>query len=149
MAKTIMVVMTAVVALSIFGSKDVLSMDLRQFQWKNRLLFLFAPQSTDTFLSNLQSEITAQKGEASERNLIVFKILETGPSFMDTNHLDPRMAETIRNKFDAPLGRFTCILVGKDGGVKFRQNAQVKLQDIFTLIDAMPMRQEEMRQKSQ
>ena len=39
------------------------------------------------------------------------------------------------------------ILVGKDGGVKLRQNAQVKLNDIFALIDAMPMRQEEMRQK--
>jgi hypothetical protein len=39
--------------------------------------------------------------------------------------------------------------VGKDGGIKLRRSAQIELKDIFDLIDAMPMRQEEICQKGQ
>jgi len=40
------------------------------------------------------------------------------------------------------------LLVDKDGGIKLNRQNETRLEDIFTLIDAMPMRQEEMRQKS-
>lgn len=149
MPKPMMVVLTVVLACSIFGSQKVLSMDLNQFQWKNRLLFIFAPQEGDEVFQALQNEILTQPDEISERDLVVFNIFETGPSYMDTTRMDPQTAAAIRTKFAAPPGQFTCILVGKDGGIKFRQDSQVKLEQIFDLIDAMPMRREEMRQKSQ
>ena len=40
---------------------------------------------------------------------------------------------------------FEVLLVGKDGGVKWRQDAPVAVADITGLIDTMPMRQSEMR----
>ncbi|MGD8519739.1 MAG: DUF4174 domain-containing protein [Desulfobacterales bacterium] len=149
MAKIIMAVMVAIVVFSVFGGKDALSMDLRQFQWKNRLLFLFTPQRSDRFFSDLLNEIMANKNEVEDRDLIVFEILESGPSFMDSVSLDAQTAAALREKFDAPPGRFTVILVGKDGGVKLKRHTGTRLNDIFALIDAMPMRQEEIRQKSQ
>jgi hypothetical protein len=48
---------------------------------------------------------------------------------------------------DVSRGEFAVILMGKDGGIKLRRQSQTKLTDIFALIDAMPMRREEMRQK--
>ena len=84
-----------------------------------------------------------------DRDMVVFKIFETGPSFKDTTRIDPPTAEAIRKRFDVPSGRFTVILVGKDGGVKYKRNADIKLKDIFALIDSMPMRQEEMRRKAE
>jgi hypothetical protein len=149
MVKTIMAVLLAMVAFSIFGTKDALSMDLRQFQWKNRLLFLFAPQRSDRFFSDLLNEIMVNKNEVEDRDLIVFEILEFGPSFMISVSLDAQTAAALREKFDSPPGRFTVILVGKDGGVKLKRHTGTLLNDIFALIDAMPMRQEEIRQKSQ
>jgi len=149
MPKTIMVVLTAVLACSTFGGQEALSMDLNQFQWKNRLLFIFAPQEGDSFFQALQSEISTQPDEIAERDLVVFEIFETGPSYMGTTRVDPQAAAAIRTKFAAPVGQFTCILVGKDGGTKLRRHAPVKLEEVFDLIDAMPMRREEMRQKSQ
>jgi hypothetical protein len=149
MVKTIMAVLLAMVAFSIFGTKDALSMDLRQFQWKNRLLFLFAPQRSDRFFSDLLNEIMVNKNEVEDRDLIVFEILEFGPSFMISVSLDAQTAAALREKFDSPPGRFTVILVGKDGGVKLKRHTGARLNDIFALIDAMPMRQEEIRQKSQ
>jgi len=149
MPKTIMVALTAVLACSIFGGQEALSMDLNQFQWENRLLFIFSPQEGDSFFQALQSEISTQPDEISERDLVVFKIFETGPSYMGTTRIDPQAAAAIRTKFAAPFGQFTCILVGKDGGTKLKRHSRVKLEEVFDLIDAMPMRREEMRQKSQ
>ena len=148
MLKTTVFALAALLACSIFECKEAVSMDISQFNWKNRLLFIFAPQEGDSFFQALQSEISTQPDEISERDLVVFKIFETGPSYQENIQLDTRTAAAIRNKFAAPLGQFTCILVGKDGGTKLRRHAPLKLEEVFDLIDAMPMRREEMRQKS-
>jgi hypothetical protein len=122
---------------------------LYQCQLNGKIVcFLFLLRSYSLF-NDLKVAITAQKEEVLDRDLVVFEILETGPSFINTAQIDPHMAEAIRKKFDAPPGLFTVILVGKDGGVKLRQSPEVKLKDIFALIDAMSMRQQEMRQKAQ
>jgi len=149
MPKTSMVILTAVFACVIPGGQEALTMDLNQFKWKNRLLFIFSPQDSDAIFRALQLEISSHQSNVSERDLVVFQILETGPSCMGANQISPQTAAEIRDKFAAPIGRFTCVLVGKDGGIKLRRSAQIELKDIFDLIDAMPMRQEEIRQKGQ
>ena len=123
-------------------------MDLSQFQWKNRLLFLFAPNRSHPFFDSLQKSIANEQAEVADRDLVIFEILESGNSRMDTSDLDPKVTQSLRDKFDARPGRFAIILVGKDGSVKLNREEQTRLEDIFALIDAMPMRREEMRQKS-
>lgn len=135
-------------AFLIHDRRDALPMDLAQFQWKNRLLFLFAPDAVDPLFSKLQSEIAKQPYEVEDRDLVIFEILEQGPSRMNTTPLDRQTANSIREHFDVPQRLFTLILVGKDGGVKLMRNDQVNLADVFGLIDSMPMRQNEMQQKS-
>ena len=122
-------------------------MDLSQFQWKNRLLFLFAPNHSHPLFDGLQKSIANQQAEVADRDLVIFEILESGTSRMDTRDLDPQVAQSLRDKFDVSPGRFALILVGKDGGVKLKRQEQTQLEDIFALIDAMPMRMQEMRQK--
>ena len=124
-------------------------MDLTQFQWKNRLLFLFAPDRSNPLFDKMQSEIAKQPYEVEDRDMVIFEILEQGPSRMDTAPLDRQTANSIRAHFDVPKGLFTLILVGKDGGVKLKRNDQVNLSDVFGRIDSMPMRQNEMRKKNQ
>jgi hypothetical protein len=140
-------ILVTIAAFSIFTKKEIWSMDLNQFVWKNRLLFIFAPQSSDPRYKSLESEINDQRDGIFDRDLIIFKILENGPSFMDTNPIDLQTAYSLRKRFAVPPGLFNVILVGKDGGTKLRQEIRVKLTDIFELIDAMPMRREEIRQK--
>ncbi len=41
---------------------------------------------------------------------------------------------------------FEFILVGKDGGEKLRADTVVGMQQLFSVIDAMPMRKDEMKQ---
>ena len=122
-------------------------MDLSQFQWKNRLLFLFAPNRSHPLFDALQESIAIVQMLA-DRDLVVFEILESGPSRMDMTDLNSQVAQSLRYKFDVRLDQFAAILVGKDGGIKLNRQDETRLDDIFGLIDSMPMRREEMRQKS-
>jgi hypothetical protein len=124
-------------------------MDLTQFQWKNRLLFLFAPDSNNPLFKNLQNKIMAQRAEVKDRDLVVFEVLERGPSRMNTAPIDRQAADSIRDRFSVPQNTFSLILVGKDGGIKLKRHDQASLEEVFELIDSMPMRQNEMRQKNQ
>jgi hypothetical protein len=40
---------------------------------------------------------------------------------------------------------FEIILIGLDGGIKLRKNDIVSREELFSIIDAMPMRRNEMR----
>ena len=139
------------IMLSVSGNQDAMSivMDFDQFKWKNRLLFLFALERNDPFFRDLKGEISDRKNEVDDRDLVVFEILEFGPSTMNTTQMDPQTAASHRKHFDLPPKTFMLILLGKDGGIKLKRNDRVKLEEIFSLIDSMPMRKDEMRQKGQ
>ncbi|MBW2471825.1 MAG: DUF4174 domain-containing protein [Deltaproteobacteria bacterium] len=124
-------------------------MDLTQFQWKNRLLFIFAGDSSHPLFKDLQSQIAARKAEVQDRDLIVFEVPGRGPARMNNRPLDQRDADSIRTHFAIPGNTFSLILVGKDGGIKLKREDRVDLSDVFGLIDSMPMRQREMQQKNQ
>jgi hypothetical protein len=136
-------------ALLIFDLEDTMPMDLTQFQWKNRLLLIFAPDVNDEFFQKLQGEIIAQKAGVEDRDLVVFEIFERGQSRMNTAHLDQEAVDSIRKRLAVPQSTFRVILIGKDGGMKLERDDQVGLEEIFERIDSMPMRKNEMRQKNQ
>ena len=52
------------------------------------------------------------------------------------------------NRYRLDTARFTAVLIGKDGGEKFRSNEPVRPAQLFAIIDAMPMRQAELRKKN-
>jgi hypothetical protein len=147
--KAFTVAFITLTVLMIDDRKDALSMDLTQFHWKNRLLFLFAPDGNNPLFRDLQSDILAQKAEVEDRDMLIFEVLERGPSRVNAAPIARQMAESIRGRFAIPRNTFALILVGKDGGVKLKRNDQTSLAEVFALIDSMPMRKNEMRRKNQ
>jgi hypothetical protein len=87
--------------LSVSGNQDAMSIvvDFDQFKWKNRLLFLFASERNDPFFRDLKGEISDRKNEVDDRDLVVFEILEFGPSTMNTTQMDPQTAASLRKHF--------------------------------------------------
>jgi hypothetical protein len=144
-----LLIIAGVGALSILAGEEAVPMnvDFEPFKWKNRLLLVFAPDSSHPLLQSLQGDISTRKHEVDDRDLVVFEILGVGTSKRDGTRLDPHTAASLRKQFDISPKAFSLILVGKDGRVKLRRNDPVKLEEIFRLIDSMPMRQEEMSQK--
>jgi hypothetical protein len=53
-----------------------------------------------------------------------------------------------RSRFNVAPQDFQVILVGKDGTAKRRESNPIQPEVIFNEIDAMPMRQREMRERS-
>ncbi|MGQ9921212.1 MAG: DUF4174 domain-containing protein [Desulfobacca sp.] len=121
--------------------------DLKQYQWRQRVLLLFAPAADHPAYQGLVRELQEQANGVRERHLVVLPILEQGESLSPFQEIAPAEARALRQRFAIRPGAFTVVLVGKDGGVKLQREGQVALAEIFGLIDGMPMRQQERRQQ--
>lgn len=81
-----------------------------------------------------------------ERDMVVFAVVGASrirPLFGPAPKVDPA---AVRARLGVPPDApFAAVLIGKDGGVKWRAEAPVAPAAVFGVIDAMPMRQNEMR----
>jgi hypothetical protein len=55
----------------------------------------------------------------------------------------------LRQELEVEPGEFTVVLIGKDGRVRFRADRPVAPIDIFSFIDILPRRQEELRRRGE
>ena len=121
-------------------------MDLNVYRWKNRLLMVFSSSPDDSNYRSLIKEMQDQRNGLRDRDLLVFEIFEKGPSRLDNSPLQKDSVDFLREKFSAGQGSFLVILIGKDGEEKRRWESMVGFGVIFSVIDAMPMRQRERNQ---
>jgi hypothetical protein len=134
-----------IMSVGLLGSVETRDVaDLKQYQWKNRLLLLFSPSPGVSPYRALLRELQEQASGVRERDLLVFHVMEQGKSVIDSREIPATEARALRQRFGIEPGAFTVVLVGKDGGVKLKQPGKAALADIFGLIDSMPMRQHEM-----
>ena len=85
--------------------------------------------------------------EARERDLVPVALPYNNPSPTPAQ-FSATDSEAVRRHFHVAPGDFVVILVGKDGGAKLRSAKPLSMEKLIETIDAMPMRQEEMRSKS-
>ncbi len=122
---------------------------LQQYQWHNRLLLLFAPNADDADYQAQVEALDAHDFGLEDRDMVVFHILaEEGHVERDGEKtaLSYPQTASLRAQFDVPQDAFTLLLIGKDGGIKRHENQAIAVDTLFAQIDAMPMRQREMRQ---
>ncbi|WP_054559426.1 DUF4174 domain-containing protein [Croceitalea dokdonensis] len=103
--------------------------NLEEYQWRNRLLILFGDSSTEAFLRQKQL-LTKEKAALEERAILIFE---------GNRELQEQLQ--LNAEFEG------IILIGKDGGVKHKKPFTVQPEAIFSMIDGMPMRKAEIRNK--
>ena len=140
-AAGLLLVVTTALAMPAWGS------GLEFYQWKNRLLLVMAPNDSDPRLVAMEKRLSASKDDVRDRDMLTIRLLEAGFSGRADRPLSRAEVQTLRQRYGAKPGGFSVILIGKDGGVKLVQEEQVSLQAVFDLIDTMPMRRREMRQR--
>ncbi len=91
--------------------------------------------------------MTGSEEGFSERDLLRGDLLETGTGSFGGGPVSYGQVSAARKRFQIEAGRFTAILVGKDGTVKHRAHTPVTPENLYALIDAMPMRRREMRER--
>lgn len=102
---------------------------LDQLRWTSRPVLVFADGPEDPRLARQLAVLTAEEAGLSERDMVVM------------TDVAPAGEGDLRRRF-APAG-FAVLLIGKDGFVKLRRGAVVEPEELFALVDAMPMRRRE------
>ncbi len=121
---------------------------LDRFTGKQRLLLLFTPDLThETFESQLLLLENHEK-ELAERLVLPLRLTPDGAYQASGTLIDDARAEWYYQYFGVDPRLFTVILVGLDGTEKFRsEGLPVTANELFYLIDRMPMRQAELRRR--
>jgi len=103
--------------------------DLASYKWKNRVLVILAPSDNDLQLKEQRASAAASAAGFSERDLIV--VTEIG------------VEGPIHRKFGIRQSDFQVLLIGKDGHSALQWPKPVTSEVIFSAIDRMPMRRDE------
>lgn len=130
------------------------TIQLTDHQWSQRVLIVFASKSdvVERQLNDMEQESQA----FAQRDLVVYivpsqreasitqmKPSPTGAWVRANVRLDPRPK---RSMYNIPEDAFGVVLIGKDGGTKLTTNDErLTNTRLFSTIDAMPMRQREMK----
>ena len=122
-------------------------MDLAAYRGANRLLLVFAPSASDGGARRQRELLEGHRAELEVRDLLEVRLFEDGPGDAENGPVSQRDSARLRRAFDVEDGRFAVVLVGKDGGAKFRSEEPLPARDILDRIDAMPMRRREMHEK--
>lgn len=129
------------------SGQDQHQIDLSSYQWKNRLLMLFAPSEDVPMYQSFTKQLQIRIQDVRDRDLVTLHLFESGEGRLDVLPLHKEQVLSLRKRFSINKGQCTVILIGKDGEVKFREQLPVDLSDILATIDAMPMRQREIRER--
>jgi uncharacterized protein (DUF2237 family) len=113
-------------------SVDNQEIDLSKYEWKNRVILLFANDRNNKQLKNQLEALYQSPEDNLDRDIKIFKILESNKSYSELN-----------DRFEINKD-FEFILIGKDGTEKLKSDEPVSAQELYSLIDSMPMRQREM-----
>ncbi len=109
--------------------------ELDSLRWERRVLVIASPsRNTQSFLTQ-RKELAVESAGWKERDLALLEVI--GPEKAD-----------LRRVLKLKADDFTVLLIGKDGGVKLRSGTPLTLREVFELIDSMPMRRQEIRQKT-
>lgn len=104
---------------------------------KSRVVIVYCPKVSDVEFK-LQKKWLGEVGkEIMERDLSIIECIESNLTAEDALHL--------KERFKYSPNHFCMWLIGKDGEVKLISSKPVKPEQIFGLIDSMPMRREEMK----
>ena len=111
---------------------------------QSRPLLIFAERANDPQLEIQLRILNEHAAEASDRQIVPLALpyREPGPTALQLSGDD---AEAARRRFHVTANDFVVILLGKDGGEKLRSSRPIPMRKLEAIIDAMPMRKDEMR----
>lgn len=112
--------------------RDVTPADVASQRWQHRLLIIFSDEETDPRLATQRRLLGPAIAQLRERDVLLIEVVGDDP---------------LREGLGVEKRGFHALLVGKDGGVKLREREPVRPQTLLAVIDAMPMRQAEMRER--
>ena len=114
------------------GSEDPLA----RYRGTSRVLVMLASEQNDPNLTRQRDLNTQARAGFLERDLVIVELVGSQSG-----------TAAVRERLSPSQGAFRVVLVGKDGRVKQTSEHPIRPEELFATIDAMPMRQREMRER--
>jgi len=114
---------------------------LSDLKWKNRVLVVVTNDKAE-----INDLITIYNIELTEREFVIIQF-DGENSFIDDKLMSKRFSYSLKKKVKDIPEEVHLILIGKDGEIKNTFTKNTDLNEIFSEVDKMPMRMNEMRRK--
>lgn len=127
---------------------DPLEFEEGTHRWQHRLLYIFAPSDTTTAVEQTLQRVARVWRGIQERDLQLL-LLPTPQTaiWLDEGVLVEDVVPRLRARYEVDPEAHMAVLIGKDGTEKARYPLPLDLEAVFARIDAMPMREQELREQ--
>ena len=122
--------------------------NLKEHKWKNRILIVKSSDIHSEKYREQLKEFSNSFLELNDRKFMLYRI--TGDDFESVDYknnalknsgkISGKLTQKILNEKED----FEVILIGLDGGIKIQQTQILMKEDLFKIIDSMPMRRNEL-----
>ena len=112
---------------------------LSDLKWKNRVLVVVTNEKEE-----IKDLITNHNNELNEREFVVIQ-LDDEKAFIDYTQMSKRFSKSILKKVKNIPQEVYFVLIGKDGRIKNLFSKNTGMNEIFSEVDKMPMRINEMK----
>ena len=116
-----------------------------RYTWHNRLLLIFTPGQDHPEYIAQNRGLAGVEADLIDRDLVVLRMMPGEAITIDNNLSNASNSAAVYRDFAVETGLFRVLLIGKDGTLKLSRSTAVSANDLFVLIDSMPMRQMEMQ----
>lgn len=132
-------VVLALLAAGPVAAADILSGLL----WQARPLVVAAVSADDPMIARLKAGIESSQAGFVERRMVLIEVYPEH-AWINGRRLPTRDADHLRVRFGIGAGEPRWVLIGLDGGVKLEGPAGDSPDEVYALIDGMPMRRREL-----
>ena len=139
-ALTLAILMQGIVCSPFLFAESRVLESLGDLRWKNRIILV------DEAADRTVLELVARAPEFEERHLVWFCVVGEGIRTNYDGALAKGLSTHLRQAYFDASG-FPVLLIGKDGGIKSRNQA-LDIDAYLMNVDGMPMRQREMKAPS-
>lgn len=123
--------------------------NLGKHRWKDRLLIIQAADAESELYKNQLKEFHDVNTELMNRKLVLYEVIKDQYRLTDYTDVQLKRSWQPSSKLSGinliPEVPFRVILIGLDGGIKLEKTTLLKRSQLFNIIDAMPMRINELR----
>ncbi len=118
--------------------------EIEKNQWKNRVLIILTNDTKNAEYNKQLREFDRELLNFNERKLIVYRVTPASYSIGLKPSVKSISSKLYKNYKKTKSG-FEVILIGLDGGTKLRKDSLLTKQELYRLIDSMPMRKNEIK----
>ena len=120
---------------------------LDQYRWQNRLLIVSGPSDDTEQAEAVVKQFLQSVEELQNRKMLLLLAYEGIATKLNGSTLTVELSEEELSRYVMTSGVFQISLVGLDGQVKRTWNKPPNPAEVFEIIDSMPMRMNEIRNK--